>query len=148
MYCDYFICSEYSFFQAPQMANWRTLTQYYLCREYGIKHCWDLKKMIHTKLWYLFKKGTHNKCCKYLVASDNCKISKAIPNAMGLLVRDNQQSCITQERIFKGRKKLLGGWKRIRHRGEWPEKKMMATRNTKCISVEMREPFGWNKSFQ
>ena len=41
MYCDYFICSEYSFFQASQMANWRTHTQYYLCREYGIKHCWD-----------------------------------------------------------------------------------------------------------
>lgn len=41
MYCDYFICSEYSFFQASQMANWRTFTQYYLRREYGIKHCWD-----------------------------------------------------------------------------------------------------------
>ena len=42
--------------------------------------------MIHTKLWNLFKKGTHNKCCKYLVASDKCKISKALPNAMGLWV--------------------------------------------------------------
>ena len=58
---------------------------------------------------------------------------------MGLRVRDNQQSCITQERIFKGRKKLLGEWKRRRHRGEGPEKKMMAT---KCMSVEIREPFG------
>lgn len=59
MYCDYFICSEYSFFQASQMANWRTFTQYFLRREYGIKHCFAIKKKSFTQNFEIFSKRAH-----------------------------------------------------------------------------------------
>lgn len=42
-----------------------------------------------------------------MVVSDNCKISKALPSAMGLRVR--QLDTAACSRGFKGRKKLLSG---------------------------------------
>lgn len=73
-----------------------------------------------------------------MVASDNCKISKALPSAMGLRMRQ-PDGLHAQERVFKGRKKLLSEWKRYRRDWrEWQPKH-------KVYRVQWKggQPFGW-----